>query len=141
MFCLTIHRNDKSNSLKRGSAHHTSLQTHILWQEQLTLRADETSKDIYERILALEMELLEAHLDDLLTGNYTLTPMAQEGNLNYKQDFDRLCEMNLAKTATYGEVIDYLRAMTFEPYNNAFFIDDEGKKVYVSITLKKEDEV
>ena len=126
---VTIHQMDAE--LDHGS---------ILWQEQLTLRADETSKDVYDRILALEMELLEAHLDDLLTGNYTLTPMAEEGNINYKQDFERLCEIDLNKPATYGEVIDFLRAMTFAPYDNAWFLDDDGKKVYASITLKKEDE-
>lgn len=111
----------------------------ILWQQKLELRADDTSKDIYNRILALEMELIEAHLDDLLTGNYTLTPMCGEGNINYKQDFDDLCRIDLNKTATYGEMIDFLRAMTFAPYNNAYFYDTDGKKVYVGITMKKED--
>ena len=58
----------------------------ILWQETLEMYDYETSKDIYDRILALEMRLMDEHLEDLLTGNYTLTPMAEEGNVNYKQD-------------------------------------------------------
>ena len=111
----------------------------ILWQETLEMYDYETSKDIYDRILALEMRLMDEHLEDLLTGNYTLTPMAEEGNVNYKQDFDALCEIDRDRPATYGEVIDYLRAMTHAPYNNAYFVDADGKKVYVGITLKKED--
>ena len=112
----------------------------ILYQRELTLGADETSKDVYERILATEMELMEEHLEDILTGNYTLTPMSGEGNINYKQDFDALCEIDRDKPATYGEVIDFLRAMTHQPYKNAYFYDADGKKVYVGIQLEKQPE-
>lgn len=110
----------------------------ILWQRELTLGAEETSKDVYDRILATEMELMEEHLEDILIGNYTPVPMAEEGNINFKQDFDALCEIDRDKPATYGEVIDYLRAMTHRPYKNAFFYDTDGKKIYVDIELEKQ---
>ena len=111
----------------------------ILYQQTLDLRSDDTSKDIYQRILALEIELIEEHIEDILSGNYTALPMESEGNINYKSDFDKLCELDLEKNATYGEVIDTLRALTFAPYENAYFYDTDGKKVYVGITLRKED--
>ena len=110
----------------------------ILYQRELTLGAEETSKEVYERILATEMELMEEHLEDILTGNYSLTPMPGEGNINYKEDFEALRQIDLNKPATYGEVIDFLRAMTHDPYKNAYFLDAEGKKIYVSIRLEKE---
>ena len=112
----------------------------ILWQEEVPLLASDTSKDIYDRILKKELELLENHLGDLLAGNYSLTPMPHEGNINYKADFDALCRIDRDEPATYGAVIDRLRALTHAPYENAYFIDDDGKKVYVGITLRKEDE-
>lgn len=111
----------------------------ILWQEALELRAEDTSKDVYDRILAKELELLDKHLPDLLAGNYTLTPMSHEGNINYKADFDALCEIRRDEPATYGQVIDRLRALTHAPYENAYFVDSDGKKVYVGITLRKEE--
>lgn len=111
----------------------------ILWQEELAVRAEDTSKDIYDRILAKEIEMLQQHLPDLLAGNYTLTPMPHEGNINYKADFDALCEIHRDEPATYGQVIDRLRALTHAPYENAYFVDDDGKKVYVGITLRKEE--
>lgn len=125
---VTIHKMD--TELDHGE---------ILYQQTLELRADDTSKDIYQRILALEIKLIEEHLEDILNGDYTLTPMIKEGNVNTKQDFDDLCAIDMDKSATYGEVIDFLRAMTFAPYNNAYFIDSDGKKIYVGVTLKKED--
>ena len=125
---VTIHRMD--TELDHGP---------ILWQEELPIYPQDTSKDVYDRILAKELELLDAHLGDILTGNYTLTPMAGEGNINYKADFDALCPIDLSEPATYGAVIDRLRALTHAPYQNAYFVDTDGKKVYVGITLRKED--
>ena len=124
---VTIHKMDKE--LDHGP---------ILWQEELELRAEDTSKDIYDRILEKELGMLEVHLPDLLAGNYTLTPMAGEGNINYKADFDRLCRIDRNECATYGQVIDRLRALTHAPYENAYFLDEDGKRVYVGITLRKE---
>ena len=112
----------------------------ILWQEEVPLFASDTSKDVYDRILKKELELLENHLGDLLAGNFSLTPMPHEGNINYKADFDALCRIDRDEPATYGAVIDRLRALTHAPYENAYFIDDDGKKVYVGIILRKEDE-
>ena len=111
----------------------------ILWQEELEIHAADTSKDIYNRILSKELQMLDKHLGDLLAGNYTLTPMEGEGNINYKADFDALCPIDLNEPATYGAVIDRRRALTHEPYQNAYFVDADGKKVYVGITLRKED--
>ena len=111
----------------------------IAWQEEVPQYPWDTSKDIYDRILAKELELLDRHLGDLLTGNYTLTPMPSEGNINYKADFDALCKIDRDEPVTYGAVIDRLRALTHAPYENAWFLDADGKKVYVGITLRKED--
>lgn len=111
----------------------------IAWQEEVPQYPWDTSKDIYDRILAKELDLLDRHLGDLLTGNYTLTPMPSEGNINYKADFDALCQIDRDEPATYGAVIDRLRALTHAPYENAWFLDADGKKVYVGITLRKED--
>lgn len=111
----------------------------ILWQEALPIRPEDTSKDVYDRILAKELDMLEHHLGDLLAGNFTLTPMEHEGNINYKADFDGLCQIDRDAPATYGEVIDFLRAMTHAPYQNAYFLDGDGKKIYVGVTLRKED--
>lgn len=125
---VTIHKMD--SELDHGD---------ILWQEKLTLKSDDTSKDIYNRILETEIRLLDEHLEELLLGDYEALPMSSQGNINTKKDFDDLCEIDMKKEATYGEVIDFLRAMTFAPYNNAYFYDEDGKKVYVGVTLKKED--
>ena len=82
---------------------------------------------------------MDEHLDDILSGSCNPVKMKSEGNINYKKDFDELCKLDLNQKATYGEVIDRLRALTFSPYENAYFYDEAGNKIYVGITLKKEE--
>ena len=103
----------------------------------------DTSIDIYNRVLAKELELLELHLAKIISGEYETTSPSEEGNLNLKKDFNQLCELDLSKTQTVGDTIDSLRALTHGEYQNAYFIDpDSGKKVFVSVNLnvKETDE-
>ncbi len=82
--------------------------------------------------------MLEVYLANLLEGNYNRSAMPMEGNVNSKADFEKLCKIYLGRAATYGEVIDFLRATTFDAYDNAYFLDQDGNRVYVSISLKRE---
>ena len=110
----------------------------IIVQEEIPIFLHETSYDIYQKIQQLEIKLLEEHLDELLDGTYETSLPISEGNINYKVDFDKLCEIDIEKTGTFGEFIDILRATTFGKYDNAFFYNEQGEKVYVSINLKVE---
>ena len=111
----------------------------IILQEQVKIDADDTSWSVYQKIQNKEVELLEKNFLRLLMNEYQTILPENEGNINYKRDFNKLCEIDRDKVATYGQVLDYLRAMTFDKYNNAYFYNEQGEKVYVSITLKKED--
>lgn len=108
----------------------------IIYQETLSIESYETSLDVYNRIQNLEVQMLKEHIDDLIIGNYEAKQLLDEGNINYKSDFDKLCKIDLNKTGTFCEFIDILRATTFAGYNNAYFIDEKGNKVFVSVNLK-----
>ncbi|MBZ4687990.1 MAG: putative formyltransferase [Clostridiales bacterium] len=112
----------------------------IIYQEKVSINEWETSKDVYEKILKLEIEMLEKYLDKLLLGDYISTPMIKEGNINYLRDFHELCKLDLNENLTMRQAIDKLRALTFGDYKNAFFIDEEGNKIYVKISLELEKE-
>jgi len=82
--------------------------------------------------------LLETHIEELLEGTYITTLPSGEGNVNYKADFDRLCSLDLQQEGTFGEFLDILRATTFDKYDNAFFFNEKGEKVYVRAVFKVE---
>lgn len=93
----------------------------IIYREALEIYPYETSEDVYNRIQQLEIEMLKDHLDELVEGNYQTYKMECEGNLNLKKDFTNLCELDMDKTTTLRELIDLLRATTFEKYNISAF--------------------
>lgn len=113
----------------------------IIYREHVTIEDSDTTSDVLQRIRKKEVELLNLHIRELLDGTYEIQTVDNLiGNINYKKDFNELCEIDLNRQATYGEVIDFLRAMTCDGYDNAYFIDKNGEKVYVKIELKKSKE-
>jgi methionyl-tRNA formyltransferase len=100
----------------------------------------DTSKSLYDRILDAEIEWLQKNLEDLLSSNYSTTKMGSDGNLFLKRDFERLCELSLSEQGTFQEFYNRLRALSFDGYRNAYFVDPEtNKKIYVEITITPDD--
>lgn len=108
----------------------------IIAQQPVVIESWDTSFTAYHKILDAEIELLRVHLHHILSHSYT-TLKPDEGNVNLKKDFDALCEIKLDATGTWREHINHLRALTHGQYQNAYFIDEQGNKVMVSVTLNK----
>lgn len=112
----------------------------IIVQKKVDIFQWETSYDVYKKIQDTEIQLLKVYLRNILDNNYEAkTPLA-EGNINLKKDFSALCAINLHKSTTFREAIDYFRAMTFAGYKNAYFYDESGKKIFVEIKLEADTE-
>ena len=109
----------------------------IIAREKVEKLATDTSEILYERILTKELELIDKHIISILNDSYKTIPMENEGNLFLKKDFEALKEIDLNKKVSYKEAINYMRAMTFEKYDNAYFLDEKGEKVYLKISLYK----
>ena len=112
----------------------------VIFQEQVVIEEADTSKDVYKKIQELELRMLRDHLPALLRGDYRLRH-TEEGNRNGKEDFAALCRLDLDQRGTFGEFMRMLSAVTFEGYDNAFFYDQDGGKIYVEIRLRKEKTV
>lgn len=105
-------------------------------QQECPIGEADTSGTVYERIMAMERAMLLAWFPRLLTGDYDASPPPHAGNLNYLRDFEALKEIDRSRVGTFGEFIDLLRALTHPPYRNAYFLDSDGNKVFVSIHLE-----
>lgn len=109
----------------------------VICQKQVKLESYDTSFSAYNKILQAELELLEENLIPILENRYTRTVMP-EGNVNLKADFDQLCELDMGHTDTLQNHLNLLRALTHGDYANAFFIDENGRKVFVKVELNIE---
>ncbi|QLY78758.1 dTDP-4-amino-4,6-dideoxyglucose formyltransferase [Clostridium intestinale] len=122
---VTIHEMD--NKLDHGP---------IILQREVKISSYDTSYDVYKKIQNLEIELLTNNLRDIIDRNYKSILPKSEGNINFKKNFDDLCEIDLDKVVRFRDAIDYLRALSFHGYENAYFYDEDGRKVSVEINLK-----
>lgn len=109
----------------------------IIVQKEVVIHMYENSKELHQRIMKVEMDLFESHFDEIIYGTYVKTKPHIEGNINYKKDFDKLCEINLGDVDTFERHINKLRAMTYDDYKNAYFYDEDGNKIYIKIELSK----
>lgn len=107
----------------------------IIVQKQVPLHEYDTSLTAYNRVLAAELELLDSHLEAIISGHYTIAKPAEVGNLNLKKDFNKLLAIDSSEPLTFGQAIDRLRALTHGNYQNAYFFDKEGNKIFVNLTL------
>jgi len=95
----------------------------------------DTAGTLYQKIIDKEFELIDKYFEDILKNSYT-TFTVTEGKVYTKRDFKTLQQIDLDEKKTAREFIDHLRAMTFEGYDNCYFLNKDGIKVYVSIKVK-----
>ncbi|OIJ18516.1 hypothetical protein BKP45_13195 [Anaerobacillus alkalidiazotrophicus] len=110
----------------------------IIVQKKIDISSWDTSESVYKRILEVELELIEKHLSNILEKKYKAFTPKFEGNVNYKSDFNDLCHLDLNKSTTLKEAINLLRALSHGIYKNAYFIDEEGNKIWVKVELEKD---
>jgi len=109
----------------------------ILYQKEVTIHKNDDSKSLHERIMKVEIELFETNFNDIIFGTYSKKKPSHKGNVNYKLDFEKLKEIDLSDYDTFENHINKLRAMTYGDYQNIFFYDENGDKIYIKIKLIK----
>ncbi|SMO35399.1 Formyl transferase [Saccharicrinis carchari] len=114
----------------------------IIDRQLLEIKPWETSKEVYENILKLEIDLIEKNLLKILDNAYTAYyDKDSKENFFTRQAYKNLCEINLNETVTYGDAINRLRALSHGKYSNAYFIDEKTKeKIFLNIVLKQTDQ-
>ncbi len=110
----------------------------IIAQKEYKICSWDTSSSVYENIMALERELVLQKFSDIREGTYQAILAEDEGNINYKKDFENLMHLDLNEKASFQDFINRIRALTHGEYRNAYFIDETGRKVFGSIILEPE---
>lgn len=110
----------------------------IIYQKEVEVYSWDTSLDVYNRVVSAEKELLSNYLLDLINERYLCKSIECEGNYNGIRDFNKLTQLDLSSNGTLAEHIDLLRSLTHGDYNNAYFFDEKGNRVFVKVKLVKE---
>ena len=110
----------------------------VIAREEVPKNDWDSAYTLYQKIINKEFELIEKNFDNILRNTYT-TFRVEEGTVFTKRDFKAFQKIDPLEKKTFREFIDYLRAMTFEGYDNCYFINEDGIRIFVSIQLKPEN--
>lgn len=110
----------------------------IISQSRVDIQVNDTSLEVYNRVLNAEVALLKRDIENIIEGDYVSRKMNEGGSYNSREDFVKLCELDMDEKLSFSQAIDKLRALTHGEFSNAFFYDKNGCKVYVRIHLEKE---
>lgn len=110
----------------------------IIARKEVEIKSDYTSKEAYEKVLEAELDLFRENIRDIASDSYKTIAPEFEGDYHSIDDYNKLCKLDLTEKTTLGDAIDKLRAMSHGAYDNAYFIDEDGNKIFVKIELRKD---
>ncbi|GAB1402385.1 hypothetical protein MASR1M68_12960 [Elusimicrobiota bacterium] len=109
----------------------------IIYQEEVEDNGYDTAKEIEKKCQAKLIEILDKNINDLIYEKYK-TKKAVGKRVYYSlNDFKKLCNIDLNKQKTAGEIINMLRALQFNDNGKAYFVSKSGDIINMSIGLKK----
>lgn len=107
-------------------------------QRRVSILATDTAGDLYLRLQEAIEGLFFENWGAIARGE--ITPLPQNHTLasyNPKASINELDFIDIEKHFTGGELIRLLRARSFGDYGFAYFLDENGNKVYVRIRLAR----
>lgn len=113
----------------------------IIARRKVRKRPDDDARDLYERLEDAQFEQFVNVWPDIrdATVDTQLQEIGTEETFHRKSDFVDLWELDLEKETTIGHVIDKLRALTFPPFQNAYFEMDDTR-YYVEVSISEADD-
>jgi len=107
----------------------------IIDRRKVEIKPYDTSKSLLSRIEEEAVRQFKQLWPDIRDESVETTQQNQDiGTSHNRSEFEELCELNLDKSATYREFINHLRALTYPPYNNAYF-ETNGKRYFVELSI------
>lgn len=111
----------------------------IIVRREIEALVTDTSRSLYDRVLQAEVESFDDWLPALVAGTVQSAPPENEGTYHSKADFADLCRLDLEQKGTFRDFYDRLRALSFEPFRNAYFVEG-GRKVFLRLDITPDDE-
>ena len=108
----------------------------IVAQREVEVFPQDTSLEVYNRVIEMEKTLLTEHLGAILSGNFSVFKPSNEGNYNGIANYRELCKLDLSRSDTLENHINLLRALTHGDFQNAKFTKD-GETYWVRLNIEK----
>jgi len=112
----------------------------IIAQTKIPVESIDTGKSIYQKIDVESVRLFKDIWPKIKDGTVErIKQNSDKGTFHYGKEFQRLDLIELDKKYTGRELINQIRSRTFRPHPASYFIDDNGRKVFLRLQLEYEN--
>lgn len=113
----------------------------IITQRTVTVEPTDTGISLYKKLELCALDVFKEEWPQIACGKAKRSKQGtQAGTYHKTKDVDSIDHIELEKKYSAKELIDIIRARTFPPYKGAFF-EKDGKRVYIRMELKYEDDL
>lgn len=109
----------------------------IIYQEEIKINSTDTGISLYEKLEEKAVDIIRREFKNIIENRY-LPKENKNGTIHYVKDFNVICRIDLNKEYKAKHLLNILRALTYPPFKNAYFFDENGDKVYIEVKLTKE---
>ena len=107
----------------------------VILQKRIEIGLGDTANSLYAKVLKLEEKVFIEALPDLVSLKPNRTKQSHLGTSHTRKELKNMQKIDENKTATYGEMIDRLRALTTNDINEASYVEKDGKKYAIQIVI------
>ena len=111
----------------------------IVVRRELDVRPEDTAHTLYQRILAVEEDVLQAAIPLLCGGRPPRLRQEQGGTRHVKADLETVRRLDLSEERKVGEMLDLLRALTTSRADEAAYFEHDGVRYCVRVDIRPQD--
>lgn len=111
----------------------------ILFQKEIKKGWEDTGKSLYFAGIRTMCELLEEKKEAILNIDFVEKEQEGEGTFHFGREIDKDSVIKLDESYKARDLLNKIRARTFEPFPAAYFIEN-GEKYEVRVSIKKVEE-
>jgi methionyl-tRNA formyltransferase len=107
----------------------------LVARREVEVRPDDTAYSLRERLMDEQFELFKESWEKIKEGECT-EQRPEYGNVHRSEELDELAELDLEEEKEVGEVIDILRALTYDGEGLARF-ERDGEEYTVEVSIEE----
>jgi len=111
----------------------------IVHRVPVAIDATDTGASLRSKLERACVDVAKAGWPAVLAGAPTIPQSLSEGTAHKVRDLEAIARIDLDATYRAGDLIDLLRALTSPPQANGAYVEIDGRKIRLSLTLEEEE--
>lgn len=112
----------------------------IIARKEVRVDFTDTGESLYRKLEKACIELFKDNWEAIKNGTNKRIAQLAGGTYHATKDVREIDEIRLDKMYEAAHLLNILRARTFPPYESAYVILDDGRKVYIRVSLEEAQE-